>query len=153
MSVYRWPRVVASSYLVHDMYMVYHRIFEMSNAMGDTSGVWTAYTSEGSEFAHSFNVVNHCSFCSITCLHVFSSVLWCQLRFLRKKKFSFVFTALVLYGVHIIIMLIVFIYTYWCTTRFKYQMMFKSFNSNSTGVTSGSVTANSIGTSDIIPGF
>jgi len=30
-------------------------------------------------------------------------------------------------------MLFVFIYTYWCPTRLQYQMMFVSFNSNTTG--------------------
>ena len=31
-------------------------------------------------------------------------------------------------------MLFVFIYVYWCPTRFQYQMMFVSFYSNTTGV-------------------
>ena len=34
-------------------------------------------------------------------------------------------------------MLFVFIYIYWCPTQFPYQMMFVSFNSNTTGATSG----------------
>ena len=37
-------------------------------------------------------------------------------------------------------MLFVFIYVYWCPTRFSSQMMFLSFISNTTGVTSGAGT-------------
>ena len=35
-----------------------------------------------------FPVVSCCSFCPITCVHVFSSVLWCPLRFLHKTMFG-----------------------------------------------------------------
>jgi hypothetical protein len=35
----------------------------------------------------------------------------------------------------------VFIYVSWCPTRFPYQMMLVSLNSNTTGVTSGAGTA------------
>ena len=38
-------------------------------------------------------------------------------------------------------MLFVFIYVYWCPTRFPYQMMFVLLNSNSTGANSGAGTA------------
>ena len=37
-------------------------------------------------------------------------------------------------------MFFVCIYVYWYPTRFPYQMMFVSFSSNKTGVTSGAVT-------------
>jgi hypothetical protein len=37
-------------------------------------------------------------------------------------------------------MFFVFVYVYWCPTRFPYQMMFVSFSRNKTGVTSGAVT-------------
>ena len=40
-------------------------------------------------------------------------------------------------GNHALFMLFVFIYAYWCPTRFPYQMMFVSFNGNTTGVTRG----------------
>jgi len=37
-------------------------------------------------------------------------------------------------------MLFVFIYTYWCPTRFPYQIIFIFLDSNTTGVTSGAGT-------------
>ena len=50
-------------------------------------------------------------------------------------------------------MLFVFIDVYWCPTRFPYQIMFVSFNSNTTGVTSGAGTANPSGAPEFISGF
>ena len=47
----------------------------------------------------------------------------------------------VLEVVHVLFILFVFIYVYWCPTRFPYQMMFVSFNTNTTGVTCGSETS------------
>ena len=44
-------------------------------------------------------------------------------------------TPFILQKVDILFMLFVFIYVYWCPTRFLYQMMFVSFNSNTTSVT------------------
>ena len=38
-------------------------------------------------------------------------------------------------------MLFVFLYVYWCPTRFTYQLVIMSFNSNTTGVTCGAGTA------------
>jgi hypothetical protein len=40
-------------------------------------------------------------------------------------------------------MLVVFIYVFWCPIRFLYQMMFVSFNSNTTVVACAVGTANS----------
>ena len=50
-------------------------------------------------------------------------------------------------------MLFVFIYVYWCPTRFLYQMMFVTFNSNTTGVTCGAGTAYPSGTPEFTPDF
>ena len=50
---------------------------------------------------------------------------------------------------YVLLMLFVFIYVIWCPTRFTYQMMFVSFNSNTTSVISREGTDNSSGT----PGF
>jgi hypothetical protein len=36
---------------------------------------------------------------------------------------------------HVILVLIVYIFVYWCLTRFPYQMIFMSFNSNTTSAT------------------
>jgi type III secretory pathway component EscS len=52
--------------------------------------------------------------------------------------------------VHVLFMLYVFIYVHWCPTRFPYQMMFVSFNSNRTGVTCGAGTANPSGAPEFI---
>jgi hypothetical protein len=41
-------------------------------------------------------------------------------------------------------MLFVFMYAYWCPTRFPFQMTLVSFNSNRTDVTGGAETANQI---------
>ena len=46
-----------------------------------------------------------------------------------------------LWGIHVLYTLFVFIYVYWCSKRFPFLMMFVSFNSNTTGVTSGAATA------------
>jgi len=46
------------------------------------------------------------------------------------------------FGVHVLIMIFVFIYGHWCLTLFAFQMMFLSFKSNTTDVTSGEGTAN-----------
>jgi len=48
-------------------------------------------------------------------------------------------------------MLFVFIYIYWCPTSFPYQMMFVSYNSNTTGVTGGAGTTYPPGTANLIP--
>ena len=86
----------------------------------------TAYHSGVSEFA---------SFFSLTCLHLFSAVLWESQRFLRKNDARFVlFSICFVEGVHVLFMLFVFIFAYWCPPRFLFHMMFVSFNSNTTGV-------------------
>ena len=46
-----------------------------------------------------------------------------------------------------------FIYVYWCPARLPFQMMFVSFNSNTTGVTSRAGTANPSGTPQFTPRF
>jgi len=48
-------------------------------------------------------------------------------------------------------MLFVFINVYWCPTRFQYQMMFVSFNYNTTGISCGTGTAHPSGAPEIIP--
>ena len=48
----------------------------------------------------------------------------------------------VLSGVHVLLMLFVFIYVYWCTMRFPGQMMFVSLSSHTTCVTYGAGIAN-----------
>jgi len=44
--------------------------------------------------------------------------------------------------VNVLLVFFVFIYLYWCPTRFSYLMMFLSFSSTTTGITSGAGTAN-----------
>jgi len=48
-------------------------------------------------------------------------------------------------------MLFEFIYVHWCPTRFPYQMMFISFNSNTTGGTCGAGTTNPFGAHEFTP--
>jgi hypothetical protein len=50
-------------------------------------------------------------------------------------------------------MLFVIIYAYWCPTRFPYQMMFVSFNSNTTGFRCGAGTAKTSGAHEFIAVF
>jgi hypothetical protein len=50
-------------------------------------------------------------------------------------------------------MLFVFIYGYWCPTRFPYQMMFVSFNSNTTGVTRGAGSVRHSGVPEFTSGL
>ena len=58
-----------------------------------------------------------------------------------QKRYSVrLYNPFVLYGV--IFMLVVCIYVYWCPTRFLYQIIFMSLNSNMTGVTGGAGTSN-----------
>ena len=52
--------------------------------------------------------------------------------------------------VHVFFMLYVFIYVYWCLTRFTYHMTFLSFNSNTAGVTSGAGTVGPSGAAEFI---
>ena len=47
----------------------------------------------------------------------------------------------------------VFIHVYWCPTRFPCQMLFVSFKSNTTGVTSGAGIANPSGELEFTPAF
>jgi len=83
-------------------------------------------------------------FCQIICLSRFkSSMLWCTLRCPRKNDVRFVFITICFVGSSCFIKIFVFIY--WCPTRFLYQMMFVSFNGNTTGVTSGTGTSNPSG--------
>jgi hypothetical protein len=55
----------------------------------------------------------------------------CMLLFLHKMMLCLSLLSFVLSGVHVLLMLFVFIY--WYATRFPFQMMFMSFNSNTTG--------------------
>ena len=46
--------------------------------------------SRATEFIPIFNWCSHCSFCKITCLHVFNSLLWCPSWFLCKNYVWFI---------------------------------------------------------------
>jgi len=86
-------------------------------------------------------------------LHVFTffgSVLLCT-QFPCNNHVQFIFTPIYFVGIHVLLMLFVFINIYWCPTRFPCQMMFMSFNSNMTGVTYGAGTANPSGAPEFTP--
>ena len=72
-------------------------------------------------------------------------MLWCTLRCPRKNDVRFVFITICFVWSSCFIDIFVFIYVYWCPTRFLYQMMFVSFNGNTTGDTRGAGTANPSG--------
>ena len=59
-----------------------------------------------------------------------------MLLFPHKMMLCLSLLSFVLSGVHVLLMLFVFIY--WYATRFPFQMMFMLFNSNTTGVTANS---------------
>ena len=63
----------------------------------------------------------------------------------EKTIFGSSLLAFVLYGVYVFFMLFIFIYVYWFPNQFLYQIMFVSFKSNTTGVTSEAGTANPSG--------
>ena len=77
-------------------------------------------------------------------------LIWSILTIL---SLSFTISTLKRCTVCLIFMLCVFIYVYWCSTRFPYQMMFVSFNSNTPGATSGTGTTYPSGAPELTPGF
>jgi len=50
-------------------------------------------------------------------------------------------------------MLVVFIYVYWCPTRFPYEMLFLSFYIKTTGVTCGAGTSDPSGAPEFTLAF
>ena len=65
----------------------------------------------------------------------FSSVLWYPLQFAGKNDVRLGLTLFCSVWGHVLFMLFVFIYSYWCQTGFPYQMMFVWRNSNTSNVT------------------
>ena len=65
-----------------------------------------------------------------TCRHIFSSEAWCSLQFPRKNDVRLFFTPICY--VEGSCFFVLFIYAYWCPKRFSCQMIFVSFNSNTT---------------------
>ena len=62
-------------------------------------------------------------------LHLWFVTLWCLLWFPNIKDVRCLYSHLFSVGLFV---LFVFIYVYWSLTRFPYQMMFLSFNRNTT---------------------
>ena len=92
--------------------------------------------------------------CHLTCLRIFSSVLWRTLRFPPKIDVRFVFTPIYNVRVHVLFMFfLAFTYSYWCPTWIPHQMIFLSFNSNTTGASSRAGTVNHPGSAEPTPGF
>ena len=78
------------------------------------------------------------------------------LNFIKPKQPTHLFLRgswFIYYRVYVLFMLFVFIYVYWCPTRFIYQMLFVSFNSNTTVVTRGAGTADPSGAPEFTPSF
>ena len=57
------------------------------------------------------------------------------------------------WGVHVLLLLFVLICAYWRPTRFRYQVMFSTFTSNMTGVTSVARTVNRSEEGEFTPCF
>ena len=94
-----------------------------------------------------------CSCRQSTCLHVVGSVLWCTLLFPRKTMFDFFWLPFVFVRGSYISILFVFIYAYWCATRFPFQMVFVSLSNIMKGFTYGAGTANPSGALELNPPF
>ena len=82
-------------------------------------------------------------------------VPYCDFRyeFRVKTMFDSSGPSFVLSGLHVLFMLFVFIYVYWCPTLFQYQMMFASFNSKSPGVPFGAGNPGTSGAPELTPCF
>jgi len=55
--------------------------------------------------------------------------------------------------VHVLFIIFVFIYVYWCSRLFPYQMMFVLFHNNMAGATSGVESAYYSGAPEFTPSF
>jgi hypothetical protein len=73
------------------------------------------------------------------------------IRFPRNNDVQFVLTPVCFVGVHVLLMIFVFIYEWWCPTRFPYDMM--SFKSNTTSVPCGAGTAYTLRAPELTPGY
>jgi hypothetical protein len=85
----------------------------------------------------------HCLFLSKLMVVIAISDCVHQVFVLLKEKPNNIQTPVIYNGWFI--MFFVFIYVYWCPTRFLCQMMLVSLNSNTTGVISGAGTASPSG--------
>ena len=94
--------------------------------------------------------IQSCSFWLISCFHVFSSVLWYPPGLSLKNGVGIGLIPICLVGVRVFFK---FIHVYWCPPRFPYQMMFVSFNSNTTDVISGAGIANYSGAPEFLVVF
>jgi uncharacterized membrane protein len=63
---------------------------------------------------------------AITYLRVFSFLLWRSIRHSHKEKVGFVFIPLPILVGRGFVFYLLFIYTYWCPTRFLYHMYLQS---------------------------
>jgi len=122
----KWPLICSVGsyhYPIISSSMMYQQFCSNSNTTGATNGVGTVYSFFGTRVRQIFWGDSCCSCCQIRCLHVFSP-LW----FLLKKLSDLSFILFIIKRVHGLFMLFVFIYVYWCSTRF--QMMFVSLKSD-----------------------
>lgn len=77
--------------------VLFHRLpsnLYKNSTVGDRSGTGTAYPSGAPEFVPPLELGSCCSFCLITSLRIFSSVVWRQLRISRKNDVWFIFVLL-----------------------------------------------------------
>jgi len=124
---HKWPRIYSvcrNNNPVLSSFMTYHRVCDKIYTMGTTCGVGIAYPSGASEFAPCLHLSYWCSCCwccQITRVHVFRSVVWCPLLFPRKNDVQFISNPICLWGLMFYLFYHVFIYVYWCPTRFHFR--------------------------------
>ena len=153
---HKWPRICSKGHKyfpVLSSFMTYHRLCNWSDMTGVTSVAGATYPSGAPEFAPIFLLTSVGLMLSITCFHVFSSVLWFTLRFPRKDDVRSSLPPCFVGSSWFFLMIFVFIYGYKCPERFVFQKMFVSSISNTTGVTRWKGTANHSGAHVFTSGF
>jgi hypothetical protein len=125
--------------------MTYHRVCTKSNMMGVTCVAETAYPAGAPGISLRFFIyLSGFRVVHVLKLHVFTFFVPCcyvRCDFRVKNYVRFALFPNCFVDAHVLFMLFVFIYVYWCPTQFPYQMMFVSSNGNTTVLTCGAGTA------------
>ena len=116
--------------------MADHRIFNKTDTTCIAGKCWdrNCLPFRIPEFISVFCWCLCCSFYSMSCLRVISSVLWRSLPFSCKHDVRFVLISICIVEVHVCWCYLYF-FEYCSPTQFPYQMMFVSSSSNTMGAT------------------
>ena len=110
-----------------------------------TSGEGNSYPSRAHEFTLVFfSCLSWVRVVHVVKLHVITCLVPCSALISAQKRSLFCLYSHVLQG-FICYLCYLYLCVYWCPTRFSYQMMFVSFNTNRTGVTNEAETADPSG--------